>query len=114
MVTSGDVVLFEFPRTDQIPGKLRPALVLKVTPGSYDDYWIAMISSRLDQEIENFDEKVSRSDDDFSKTGLKGESVIRISRIAVVNRKVLEGIIGQISDDRLNKILSRLSRWLKN
>lgn len=112
MIDPGDVVLFEFPRTDQKEGKLRPALVLKKTPGNYDDIWIVMISSQLDQKIENFDETVAESDSDFHNSGLKTDSVVRISRVAVVERNIIEGVIGKIDDERLNRIRTRLSDWL--
>ena len=37
MIHEGQVVLFRFPQTNRIGGKLRPALVLRKLPGSYDD-----------------------------------------------------------------------------
>jgi mRNA interferase MazF len=38
VIQEGQIVLFRFPLTDQIPGKLRPALVLRKLPGTYDDW----------------------------------------------------------------------------
>jgi mRNA interferase MazF len=39
---SGDIVLFRFPRADLQAEKLRPALVVAVTPGRYDDLLFAL------------------------------------------------------------------------
>lgn len=73
-----------------------------------------MISSQLNQSMDNFDEIVSTDDPDFSESGLKESSVIRISRIAVVEEAILEGTIGKISDQRLNRIHRKLAEWMRN
>ena len=112
MPSPGTVVLFEFPRTDQTAGKLRPALVISPTPGTYSDHLICMISSQLNQAIDGFDEIVSGEDSDFDSSGLKESSVIRISRVAVVDEDILEGMIGEISDERLSRIQQQLSEWI--
>ena len=38
MIDEGQIVLFPFPQTDQNPGKLRPALVLRQCPTEYEDW----------------------------------------------------------------------------
>lgn len=112
MIQEGQVVLFEFPQTDQIQGKLRPALVIREIPSSYNDWLICMISSQLSQQIPEFDEIVRGEDTDFGQSGLKTSSVIRISRLAVVNRKVILGSIGNIDLERLVSIRKKLSEWI--
>jgi mRNA interferase MazF len=114
MIREGHVVLFRFPQTDQIVGKLRPALVIRRLPGVHDDWLICMISSQLSQQIPDFDEIVNDNDLDFKRSGLKSSSVIRISRLAVVNRTILLGSIGSIGTDRLELIKNRLSNWIKS
>jgi mRNA interferase MazF len=112
MIREGQVVLFKFPQTDQISGKLRPALVVRETPGPHGDWLICMISSQLSQLIPGFDENIGEEDADFSQSGLKTASVIRISRLAVVNRRVLIGSIGKINSERLRSIKKKLSEWI--
>ena len=65
MITEGQIVLFKFPQTNQIEGKLRPALVLRQLPGQYNDWLICMISSQVDKKIPDFDEIVTPEDSDF-------------------------------------------------
>ena len=113
MIQEGQVVLFKFPQTDQAPGKLRPALVIRKLPGQYNDCLICMISSQLSQQISDFDEIINETDTDFKTSGLKITSVIRISRLAVVNKAILLGTIGIIGTERLNIIKKRLSDWIK-
>lgn len=112
MIQEGQIVLFRFPYAHQKAGKLRPALIVRQLPGGYDDWLICMISSQLSQEVSSFDEIVSKDDSDFNNSGLKFPSVIRIGRLAVVHKSILEGRIGEISTDRLIRIKNRLSEWL--
>ncbi len=114
MIREGHVVLFRFPQTDQTVGKLRPALVIRRLLGVHDDWLICMISSQMSQQIQNFDEVVNDKDKDFKLSGLKTSSVIRISRLAVVNRTVLLGSIGSIGTERLELIKDRLCNWIKS
>jgi len=112
MIQEGQIVLFTFPQTDQLEGKLRPALVLRSLPGSHDDWLICMISTRLHQEVPELDEVVRESDPDFLLTGLKSASLIRATRLAVVSADLLQGAIGNLGADRLARIRSRLGRWI--
>jgi mRNA interferase MazF len=112
VIRAGQIVLFRFPPTDQTTAKLRPALVLRQLPGSFDDWLICMISSQLSQEIPDFDELIVVGDADFAGSGLKLDSVIRIARLAVAERRILQGAIGQIAPDRLRRIITRLGQWI--
>jgi mRNA interferase MazF len=71
-----------------------------------------MISSRLDQEITGFDEVVKPADADFEKSGLKIASLLRIGRLAVVNKDILAGRIGEIDAARLLRIRRKLAEWI--
>ena len=96
MISEGQITLFKFPQTDQQAGKLRPALVLRKMPGRYDDWLICMISSQLHQKIQKLDGFITTEDSDFIQSGLKVPSVIRVSRLAVVEGDILLGKLGQI------------------
>ena len=111
MIEEGQIVLFRFPQTDFQPGKIRPALVVRKLPGNYDDWLICMISSRLFQSME-IDEIVKPGDTDFEDSGLKVTSVIRSARLAVVEDKMLEGAIGKISEERLNRVKNKIADWI--
>ena len=112
MIQEGHIVLFKFPQTDQASGKYRPALVIRKLPGAYDDWLICMISSQLSQRIADFDEILQEDDVDFDMSGLKISSVIRIGRLAFVNKTILLGSIGRIRPTRLSLIKTHLSNWL--
>ncbi|MDO9424813.1 MAG: type II toxin-antitoxin system PemK/MazF family toxin [Methylobacter sp.] len=108
------MVLFRFPQTDQKDGKLRPALILRKLPGKFDDWLICMISSQLHQVIPGLDEIINLEETNFQQTGLKQSSLIRASRLAVVDDDILIGKLGNIDTLRLNKIRGYIAKWLQN
>ena len=112
MISEGQIFLLRFPQTDLQNGKLRPVLVLRKLPTRYNDWLICMISSRLDQNTAEFDEILTQDNPDFSGSGLKIPSVIRMCRLAVVDSAILLGKIGQIDNSRLLRIKQRLSQWI--
>jgi len=71
-----------------------------------------MVSTHLEQAIPGFDEIITEGDPYIAATGLKGASVVRIGRLAIVEAKFLLGEIGEISTERLNRIQRRLADWI--
>jgi mRNA interferase MazF len=113
MIREGSVVLVPFPHVEAgAPGKVRPAVVVRRLPGDYDDWLVCMVSSRVDQKIEGFDEVMSPQDVDFAQSGLKVGSVLRIARLAVCHGPALLGAIGCLDARRLSRVKARLSQWL--
>lgn len=112
MLRAGQIALFSFPQTDQVAGKFRPALVLRPVPGPHSDWLICMISTRLHQQLPELDEVIREADSDFARTGLKSTSLIRVTRLAVVSANLLHGAIGDLAPGRLERIHSRLARWI--
>jgi len=112
MKKSGQIVLFRFPQTNQMPGKLRPALLLEKLPGAYDDWLICMLSTQLQHYMAGFDEMIDETAPDFLDSGLKEASIIRVGRFAVVEGSMLIGSIGEISQERLKRIKFNIAHWL--
>ncbi len=71
-----------------------------------------MISSKSYQFNKELDEIIILEDKDFQESGLKTESVIRVSRLAVVEKDILIGRIGKISSERLKRIKDKLGKWI--
>jgi mRNA interferase MazF len=111
---AGQIVLFKFPQTDQLDGKLRPALLIGRLPGHFGDWLIYMISSQLRHHVEGFDEIIHQDASDFSASGLKVPSVVRVGRLAVVDESILVGSIGEIASERPMRIKSGLANWLQS
>ncbi len=114
LAKAGQIVLFRFPQTDLILGSLRPSLLIAPIPSSYDDWLVCMISTQIHQAIPDFDEIILKTDSDFAQTRLKSESVIRLSRLAVVSETIFVGKLGEISQTRLKNIKENLADWIRN
>lgn len=110
----GKISLVQFPRSDLKEGKNRPVLLLSKLPGTFEDWLICAITSQLRHEVSGWDEKILPSHDDFDKSGLKEGSLIRIGKLATVEESILQGVLGEISARRLEKMLTRLSNHLGN
>ena len=108
----GEVVLIRFPQTDLESGKLRPALIIAIAPGRHNDVLLALVSSRINQAIPNFDEIINRKDPDYLATGLKVPSVVRLSRLVTVADTIIDARLGGISSDRLERIKQHIIAWL--
>jgi mRNA interferase MazF len=71
-----------------------------------------MISSQTNRLFPATDELISEADADYKDSGLKRTSVVRTTRLAVVQQDVLAGSMGMIADDRLTRIRNSLAKWM--
>ena len=112
MISEGDIILFRFPRTDLASGKLRPALLLKKIPHKYSDWLVCMISTQVHQRIERIEWIYATKDEGFENTGLKRDSLIRASRLAVVDESIFEGKLGSLPEAKFKDTKQQLSSWI--
>ncbi|MCT7955246.1 hypothetical protein [Laspinema palackyanum] len=105
-----DIVLTPIPQSDGII-KNRPVILLRELP-PYRDFLVCGVSTQIQQEVPNFDEIISPSDPDFSGTGLRTNSLIRLGFLALVPRRKIIGSIGSISLDQHHRLLPTLSDYL--
>ena len=106
----GKIVLLPFPFTNLTSTKRRPALVLLERP---NDVVVAFISSSIPKPIEFHHVFMDMNHQSFSMTGLKVSSTIYLDKIATIDKKLIIGELGQISNDiklevniRINKLYS--------
>lgn len=88
MISEGDILLFRFPHSDLVTGKLRPALAIKRIDGEFDDWLVCMISTQIRHQIYGLEIVLDGSSFNFASTGLKKASLIRTSRLAVVQASI--------------------------
>lgn len=112
MKQPGQIALTPFPYTDLSGAKLRPVLLLRAASRQFDDWLVCMVSSRLHQHEAGLDEMILPSHADFAASGLKVPSVLRLSRLAVLDGARLKGAIGAIAPSRLSEVRQRLGRWI--
>lgn len=110
MKRAGQIVLTPFPYSDLSGAKLRPVLLLRQA-SKFDDWLVCMVSSQVQQAEANLDEILTPSAADFANSRLKISSVLRLSRLAVLDGSLLLGSIGAISEERLANVRQRLAKW---
>lgn len=109
-MNEGDVILAPLPQADgQV--KNRPAVALRDLP-PYGDMLVCGVSTQVHQLVSGFDEPITGLDADFSASGLRADSVIRLGFLAVLPRQSILGSIGAISPERHRRLLHRLSAYL--
>ncbi len=115
MQQAGQIALVPFPFTNLGGSKLRPVLLLCKASRHYDDWLVCMISSQLNQAEPELDEIMlpeHPEHSDFPASGLKLPSVLRLSRLAVLDGRLLIGALGTLSGARLHAIRQRLGQWI--
>jgi len=112
MKKAGQIVLTPFPFTNLTGAKLRPVLLLKKSSNFQADWLVCMVSSQTHQAQQDLDEIINETEVDFSESGLKVTSILRLSRLAVLSSELMMGSIGRISDSRLSEVKTRLSKWI--
>jgi mRNA interferase MazF len=101
----GDIVITPFPFTDLVGNKIRPAIVLI---NSESLITICFISSQIIHLDENdillIPNKTNR---------LKKESIIKINKIATIDKEIIIGEIGQLTHNEGNQLNQALRTVLK-
>lgn len=107
---SGNIILAALPQSDG-KSKLRPALVLKLTP-PFNDLLVCGISTQLSQEVIGFDELLKTNDKEFASSGLVQTSLIRLGYLAIIPQSIVAGSIGKVAPQRLKILKQRLSHFI--
>jgi mRNA interferase MazF len=95
----GSLVLVSFPFTDLSGQKVRPALVL-ATSKRGEDCVVACVSSLKPKRPTNFAVSVAAS----SHNGLKVDSVVRVDKVATLQKKIVLGELGILEAASLNLV----------
>lgn len=101
----GDIVLIPFPFTDLSGNKNRPALVL--ADGELDVI-LAFISTQLKWK-EDLDIILKPS----KNSGLKKECLLRLSKLATIDKDLVLGRLGRIESEILKQVNKNLTKLLK-
>lgn len=108
----GSVVLAIYPFTDLSSAKRRPALVVSATGRPGRDCILAFITSRT-RRIETTDLMLDPADGDFAATGLRVASLVRCGKLMTLDRILLTGRLGQLSERLMAEVNFRLEKALE-
>jgi len=98
----GDIVLIPFPFTDLSGSKKRPALTL--ISGDLD-LTVSFISTQL-----HWEEPTDLLLQPNPSNGLKKPSLVRIGKIATIDKELVIGKLGHIEDEKIKELDSKLTR----
>ncbi|MEP0855830.1 type II toxin-antitoxin system PemK/MazF family toxin [Trichocoleus sp. DQ-U1] len=103
------MVLVNFPFTDLSTTKLRPALVLTAS-SAIDEVTLCFISSQNATSLSLEEFALNISDAEFSSTGLRVSSKVRVTRIPTLERRLIIrrlGELGILQMQQLNEVMIR-------
>ena len=95
-IVQGTIVLLKFPFMDNLSYKRRPALILKDLEDG--DILVCRVTSKI------YKSKYDIYLNDWLKFGLKLPSVVRVHKMATLEKDMIESIMGQIDEPILEKI----------
>ena len=72
---------------------------------------VCFISSALPNKLTKFDIMIDPKGKNFKKTGLKSKSVIKVVKIATLDKAVILGQIGILDTDNLKQVKRTLSNY---
>jgi mRNA interferase MazF len=104
-MAKGDIVLITFPFTDLTGSKLRPAVILAE---SSSDLTVCFITTQLQWE-ESTDVPLNPS----PVNGLKKRSLIRVSKIATLDRELAKGLLGRLDPKEISEWNEKLKSLLQ-
>ncbi len=107
-LVKGDIIVINFPYSDLVNYKKRPALVLKV-PNGEDIIVCQITSSSSEKSLE-----ISLHDQDFQSGKLKINSYIRIDKIFSIEKSLIDYKIGSLRCEKFNEFMEKLVYFLKN
>lgn len=102
-IAKGDIVLVNFPFTDLSQSKLRPAVVLAVNL-AIDEITLCFISSQQVDRLNQTEFTMLDSDTEFSQTGLRTSSKVRVTRITTLSRQLIAKRLGRLGVEYLQQL----------
>lgn len=109
----GKIVLVPFPFDDLSASKVRPAVCLTNTIGHNNHVIISFISSRIPTDFLETDLILDLNQADFTKTGLRVASLLRLHRLTTVTTAIFLRELGELPprmqddiDNRLRKLFN--------
>jgi mRNA interferase MazF len=104
MYAFGDVLIINFPFSDDLGSKRRPVMVIKDTNDK--DVLIAKITSQAYSTSYDADLQ------DWKQGGLLSPSVVRIHKIQTLHSSLIFGHIGRLTSTDLNTVKKALMRLI--
>lgn len=113
-MTKGKIFLVPFPYDDLSNSKIRPALCLINPIGTRRHVILAYISSNIPSTLLETDFVLESNHIDFTSSGLRVASVIRLHQLTTVSTLIIQRELGSLSSDTQAQIEEKLQKLLVN
>ncbi|MBI2004479.1 type II toxin-antitoxin system PemK/MazF family toxin [Candidatus Pacearchaeota archaeon] len=107
-LVKGDVVVLDFPFSNLLQVKRRPALIIKIPKGE------DMIVSQITGKSQESSVEISINKKDFKEGGLKIDSYLRLDKIFSVEKSLIIYKIGSLKHEKFKDILEKICNFLKS
>ena len=104
------IVLVPFPFDDLSGKKMRPAVCLTNEIQPYGHLVLAFITSKVPNNPSQTDFIIDPNDADFTQTGLKVSSTVRLHRLMTVSKSIIQKRLGEMSKNQQVEIENRLRK----
>jgi mRNA interferase MazF len=104
----GTIVLVPFPFDDFSESKVRPALCLTSEIGKYEHIIIALISSKMPDDLNKSDLVIKIKTDDWIGTGLTVDSVIRLHKMLTIPKSLIKRRLGTINSRVKSELVNKI------
>jgi mRNA interferase MazF len=93
----GKVVLIPFPFDDLSSTKVLPAVCLTEPTGIYNHIILAFLTSQISANLLDSDILIEPNNIDFSATGLRVASILKLNRLITVRKSLIKRELGKLS-----------------
>ena len=107
-MTKGKVVLLPFPFDDLSATKVRPAVCLTDPIGPHRHVIVAFVTSRSLTDILETDIVLEVSRSDFTATGLRVSSTLRLHRLMTLSTALFRRTLGELSSSMQGEVADKL------
>jgi mRNA interferase MazF len=109
----GDIILINFPFTNPVQTKLRPAVIITETKDKYQDLIVCAISSVVPEYSSEREIIIKKDSPFYKKTGLRADSVIKIDRLATLRKTDIVMKIGECPAELWKSVAQKFKSLVK-
>ena len=106
-LVKGDIIVLEFPFSNLVQFKRRPALIIKIPKGG------DLIVSQITGKSQEPSLEVLINKKDFRDGELKIDSYLRLDKIFSLERSLVKYKIGSLKQEKFNEIMGKIVSFLK-
>ncbi|MEK6840477.1 MAG: type II toxin-antitoxin system PemK/MazF family toxin [Nanoarchaeota archaeon] len=104
----GDVVVLDFPFSNLLQVKRRPALIVKIPKGG--DAIVSQITGKSQES--SLEVQINKKD--FKEGGLKIDSYLRLDKFFSIERSIIKYKAGSLKPEKFKEIIDRIISFLRD